>query len=104
MRHREIRVDLDGALQMRNGIQPRKNPAVIEGERVRVECFERRGGRVRERGVEILNGFERFSQLFAQPRCGAPERGEHLLGAGGFNLSRAITSPLSALTASSAST
>ena len=86
MSHREVRVDLDRALQVRNGIQPRENAAVVEGERVGVERFERRGGRVRERGVEILNRFERFSQFFAQPRCGASERGEHLLGAGGFNL------------------
>ena len=76
--HRERRVELDRALQVRNRFQARHFAPVIERERIRVQRVERRRGRPRQRHIELLHRGERLAELPAEPRRRRAHRGEHL--------------------------
>ena len=86
MRHREIRVELDGALKVRHRLETRDHPSLIERERVRMQRVERAGRRLRQRNVESLDERQRFAQLFAQLRRGRSEQRQHLLFGGNLDL------------------
>ncbi len=85
-RHREIRIDLERALQVRDGFEPRIDAAFVERQRVGVQRLERRRRGPRQRHVELLSRGERLAQLFPQPRRDAAERCQHLFLPSDFHL------------------
>ena len=69
-----------------------------------MQRFERRRGRPRQRHVELLHRRQRLAELLAEPRAAAPSEVSTSSLLAASTCSRAMTSPVSALIASSAST
>ena len=84
MCHREVRIELNRALEVRHRLETRNHSALIERERVRMQRVERARRRLRQRSVEPLDERQRFAKLFAKLCRGGSEQRQDLLF--GWNL------------------
>ena len=101
LREGEVRIELDGPLQVRNGLEAWIDTAAVEGQRIGLQRVERGRRGPGQRHVVVLDRRERLAEAVAavsRPR--PPARSAPLPCCSTSTCSRAITSPLSALTAS----
>ncbi len=79
VRHREVGIDLHGALIVRDRLQLASLRSEEVPLRERLERVERRGRRLLDRRVELLDRLQRLAKPGANLRSGAAERRQHRL-------------------------
>ncbi len=86
VRHREIGIELDGALEERDRLDVVARGASTEAERVGAQRIERRRRHLLDGQVELLQCRERFAEARADRGREVAERLEHLFAALGVGL------------------